>query len=205
MDGNTNTNETQAAENQEVQKDTGTQTGSDKPEASSAIDYEKLASIVDGRTKATEETVIKNYLKQQGLSADEMTQAISTFKEKKAAAQPDVAGMQAQIAALTDQVNKSMISNAAMQTCANLGIDAKAIPYVIRMADFKDAIKDGAVNTEAVSNAINQVLTDIPALKPASKEQTGFKVGGIPDNTQAQTSAETEQEMLKDIFLGKKK
>ena len=41
------------------------------------IDYERLASILDGRQKANEESVLKGYFKEQGLTGEEMAQAIS--------------------------------------------------------------------------------------------------------------------------------
>ena len=56
-----------------------------------AIDYEKIASIVEGKQKVAEDTVLKNYFKNQGLTGEEMAQAISSFKSQKASAQPDVA------------------------------------------------------------------------------------------------------------------
>lgn len=48
------------------------------------FDYEKLASIVNGKQSVTEDTVLKNYFKQQGLSQEEATQAMQQFKEQKA-------------------------------------------------------------------------------------------------------------------------
>ena len=47
------------------------------------FDYEKLASIVTGKQSAAEDTVLKGYFKQQGLSADEMAEAIKQFKEQR--------------------------------------------------------------------------------------------------------------------------
>ena len=46
----------------------------------------------------TEESVLKGYFKQQGLSKEQMDQAIADFKRQQAANQPDVEGLQSQIA-----------------------------------------------------------------------------------------------------------
>ena len=54
------------------------------------FDYEKLASLITGKQTVAEDTVLKSYFKQQGLSEDEMKQAISSFKEQKAKNTPDV-------------------------------------------------------------------------------------------------------------------
>ena len=37
-----------------------------------AFDYDKLASLITGKQSVTEDTVLKSYFKEQGLSADEM-------------------------------------------------------------------------------------------------------------------------------------
>ena len=42
------------------------------------FDYEKLASIITGKQSVTEDTVLKNYFKQQGLSKEEIETAISS-------------------------------------------------------------------------------------------------------------------------------
>lgn len=57
------------------------------------FDYEKLASLVAGKQTVTEETVLKGYFKQQGLTKEQMDQAIAAFKQQQAANQPDVAGI----------------------------------------------------------------------------------------------------------------
>lgn len=61
------------------------------------FDYDKLASLIAGKQTVTEESVLKGYFKQQGLSKEQMDQAIASFKQQQAANQPDVAGMQNQI------------------------------------------------------------------------------------------------------------
>ena len=48
------------------------------------IDYEKIQAIVDGRNAKTEDSVLKSYFQQQGLSAEEMKTAITDFKNNRA-------------------------------------------------------------------------------------------------------------------------
>lgn len=57
------------------------------------FDYDKLASLIAGKQTVTEDTVLKSYFKQQGLSEDEMKQAINSFKETKAKNTPDVSAL----------------------------------------------------------------------------------------------------------------
>ena len=122
-----------------------------------------------------EDTALKAYFKQQGLSQEEADQAIAAYKQQKAANQPDVAGMQAQLEQLQSAARKAQVETEATLAAAGLGLDAKAIPYVLRMADFSQAAgQDGKVDSEAVKTAINKVLEDVPALKPQTAGGTGF-------------------------------
>lgn len=52
------------------------------------IDYEKLAQALAGKQTATEDSFLRGYLRQQGLSKEEMDSAISAFKEQKAKNDP---------------------------------------------------------------------------------------------------------------------
>ena len=62
-----------------------------------AFDYDKLASLITGKQSVTEDTVLKSYFKEQGLSADEMKEAIGAFKKQKAKNTPDFAKMQSEV------------------------------------------------------------------------------------------------------------
>lgn len=67
------------------------------------FDYDKLASLINGKQSVAEDTVLKSYFKEQGLSADEMKQAIGAFKEQKAKNTPDIAKMQSEVESATTQ------------------------------------------------------------------------------------------------------
>ena len=148
------------------------------------IDYERIANILDGRQRANEESVLKGYFREQGLTGDEMAEAIRTFKEAQAAKQPDVDGMRQSIADLQRQVEQAQrmttlakVENAVIVEASKMGVDPKAIPYLTRMADLADVGTDGAIDPAKVASAISKVLDDLPALRP-SAEARGFRVGG---------------------------
>ena len=147
------------------------------------FDYEKLASLIAGKTSVTEDTVLKSYFKQQGLSQEEMAQAIQAFKAQKAASQPDVGALQSQAAQAQAQARQIQIENAAILAAVELGIDAKTIPYLIKMTDLSQSVgQDGKVNTEAVTNALKKTLEDVPGLKPQAAGQNGFIQIGASGN-----------------------
>lgn len=163
------------------------------------IDYEKIANIIAGKQSATEESVLKGYFKQQGLTKEQMEQAIAAYKQQQAASQPDIKEMQNQIAdaqkqnaTMQAEVLKAQVQSAATMTAVTLGIDAKTIPYVLKMADFSQVTgQDGKINEEALKNAVSKVLEDIPALKPQTVGKNGFTqvgTGGSPTQHPQQTT-----------------
>ena len=149
-----------------------------------AIDYEKLAQIVQGKQSVAEDSALRGYLKQQGLSKEQMDQAIATYKQQQAANQPDVGALQTQAAQAQAAAQQAQIQAAATIAAVGLGIDAKTIPYVLKMADLSQVIND-----EALKTALNKVLEDVPALKPAPAGQAGFvQVGASGGSSQQQTT-----------------
>lgn len=150
-----------------------------------AFDYDKLASLITGKQSVTEDTVLKSYFKEQGLSADEMKEAIGAFKKQKAENTPDFAKMQSEVesannAKLTAEVNQSATLEAVKQ-----GVDIATVPYVLKIADFSKAVTDGKVNAEKLTEAVKKVLDDIPALKgkPAENGTGVKKIGGDGNGT----------------------
>lgn len=161
-----------------------------------AFDYEKLASIINGKQSVTEETVLKSYFKQQGLSKEEMEQAINSFKEQKAKNTPDIAKLQSDVTAANSARLKAEINQSATLEAIKQGIDIKSIPYLLKMADFKDCTdENGNIKADNLTNAIKTVLDDIPALKGKSQSggnNSGFEKIGGDGNSDDGTANENE-------------
>ena len=167
------------------QQQTQTQTGQ---QASLAIDYAKIQQMLEGTLAAKEDTALKAYFKQQGLSQEEVEQAIAAFKQQKAASQPDVAALQQQATQAQALAQQAQMQAAATMAAVSLGIDAKTIPYVLKMADLSQVMgQDGEINEETLKTALNKVLEDIPALKPQQAGPTGFVQVGAASIGQQQT------------------
>ena len=150
--------------------------------ATPQIDYGKIQQMLDGTLAAKEDTALKAYFKQQGLSQQEVEQAIATFKEQKAANQPNV---------------EAQIQQAATMAAVGLGISVTSIPYVLKMADFSQTVgQDGKISNEKLTEALNKVLEDIPALKPQETDTTGFLhvgTGGDPSQHTQQATVQQQQ------------
>ena len=154
------------------------------------IDYTKIQQMLEGTLAAKEDTALKAYFKQQGLSQEEAEQAMATFKQQKAAQQPDVGAIQSQLAQAQAAAQQAEIDKAATLAAIGLGIDAKTIPDVLKMADLGQVMgQDGKINDEALKAALNKVLEDVPALKPQAPGSTGFiQVGAASGQQQTQTT-----------------
>lgn len=161
-----------------------------QPSAAPQIDYAKIQQMLDGTLAAKEDTALKAYFKQQGLSQEEAEQAMAAFKQQKAAQQPDVGALQTQMAQAQAAAQQAQIQAAATMTAVTLGIDAKTIPYLLKMADLSQVMgQDGKINEETLKTALNKVLEDIPALKPQPGQATGFiQVGASGSGQQTQTT-----------------
>ncbi len=145
--------------------------------------------MLDGTLAAKEDTALKAYFKQQGLSQREAEQAMSAFKAEKAKNQPDVGAMQAQLSQAQAAAQQAQVQSVATMEAVSLGIEPKTIPYVLKMADLSKVVgQDGAINSEEVKNALNKVLEDVPALKPQTVQASGFTKVGTPGGTQQPTS-----------------
>ena len=78
-------------QNNNAQNATGQNNNANQPNANTntntnnaGIDYDKIQAIVDGRNAKTEDSILKSYFQQQGLSEEEMKTAIVDFKNNKA-------------------------------------------------------------------------------------------------------------------------
>ena len=147
--------------------------------ATPEIDYDKIASLIQGKQTVAEEQVLKGYFKQQGLSQEQMTEAIAAYKKDQASKTPDVQALQTEAETAKAQALRESIRSQALMMSDELGISLKTMPYVLKLADMKDVVKDdGTVDSEKLKAAINKVIEDVPALKPSADDsQSGFKVG----------------------------
>ena len=194
-----NTNQSQQATQTTAASTTTQQTQTTPPASASqsqgnqqqaaAIDYEKLIDIVNGKQTATEESVLKGYFKQKGLSKEEAETAMAEFKKAKEAKQPNVEEMQRTIAETQKAQLNTAIENKAMLLHKELGVELTTIPYLVKLADMSKVIADGKVDEEALKAALSKVIEDVPGLKQQASGEAanqGFtQIGAGKTNTQA--------------------
>ena len=164
----TNTTQTQQTEQQ-------TEAKAQPP----VIDYDKIAEVVAGKQQLAEDKVLKSFFEKQGLSAEEMNQAISAYKETKAKNSPETinAALKTQLDTATADLLRERVSHACEKAARKLGADEGSIDYIVRLADTSAAVANGEINAEKLTEAVKKVLDDVPAFKKQSTVG-GVKIGG---------------------------
>lgn len=164
------------------------------------VDYERLQEMINTATAKKENAVIKDYFMQQGLSENELHQAIAAFKQNKeqqASEQQNVnANLQNELTAAKQLAEQAQVELAATNVAVELGINVKTLQYVLKMADFskaKDA--DGKISEDNIKASLEQVLKDVPALKPSTENNSGFQIGAPAGNNN-----QSNEEALKKAF-----
>ena len=193
-DNNTNNNGVNNNSNPNAQNTTGQQTNQNANQPSAgAIDYAKIQEMIDGRNAKTEDSILKSYFQKQGLSAEEMESAITTFKAQREsqANQQNRELSDAQNSLKTEQLKnqKLQISLKAYGFVDELNIDNKTMPYLLKMADFSNCVdKDGKVNDDSLKQALQKVIDDVPGLKKQVQNSVGISVGANNNNNQGSNS-----------------
>lgn len=176
------------------------QQGGQNNQQAAGVDYDRLQKMINTATAKKENAVIKDYFMQQGLSENELHQAIAAFKQNKeqqASEQQNVnANLQNELTAAKQLAEQAQVELAATKVAVELGINVKTLQYVLKMADFskaKDA--DGKISEDNIKASLEQVLKDVPALKPSTENNSGFQIGAPAGNNN-----QSNEEALKKAF-----
>lgn len=159
-----------------------TQTQATQQTTASEIDYGKIEAMINKGTQQKENAILKSFFEQQGMTEDEVKTAISSYKAeqgKKAEEQKIAyANMQAENEQLKAQILQNNINAKATDIGLDMGVDKNAVAYLIKMADLSKAVNEkNEISEEAIKNAFEEVLKNVPALKASTNSNNGFKVG----------------------------
>ena len=151
------------------------------------IDYGKIEAMINKGSQQKENAILKSYFEQQGMTEDEVKSAVAEYranKQKQADEQKNAyANMQAENEQLKAQILQSNINAKATDIGLDMGVDKNAVGYLIKMADLSKAVNEkNEISEEAIKNAFEEVLKNVPALKASVNSNTGFKVRA--DNVQ---------------------
>ena len=176
-----------------------TQNEQETPPAA-APNYDEIFSKLDAILDKRADGLAKSALKDNGIEESEIADIVKAYREQKQSkaseqatalsdAQKTIADLQKQIA---DRTLDDAFSSAALE----LGIDAKQVPYVSRLAARDDVLgADKQPDIEKVKASINKVLEDIPALKASANANKGFVPVGAKTGEGAGSGDDAEKKL----------
>lgn len=171
------------------------------------IDYSKIEEIVNKRSSQTSDSVLKGYLKQQGLSGEELDQAVNNYKTQKQQEEllkkQEAENIKLENQQLRAQILNSNIDAKLTALAAGEGVAAEKIPFLSKLIS-RDGLADekGNVLDEKVKEQIQEVLKAFPEMKESPQQQGGFQQIGGAGNQQQRS---TVDDQLDAIFGVKKK
>lgn len=166
------------------QQQTGNQQTGQKAQNAAQQDYtalfEKLDAILDKRADG----LARSALKDNGIADEDAREIAAAYRQQKASAAQQqsqaFAQLQQENRQLRAQMLQSQLSAEAMAQAGSMNVAPETVPYLLKLADLSGAVDEqGGINKEAVTQALNQVLADLPALKRQASQSQGFvPVGG---------------------------
>lgn len=190
----------------EITEPTNTE-GSDNTEKTGTNTEEQKNKDIEGAIEKGKEqkenAILKSWFKQQGMSEDEINEAVKAWKDAKAQKAAEEAEAKAKADAQKDEAVKNAeaerdkalemlktekINNAIQSIAVSLGADPKRLSLITKLADLSNVtISDTyEVDNETVKTAITKVLEEVPEFKLKAETQANnmVKFGAAPNNTE---------------------
>ena len=159
---------------------------------------EQLDSMVQAREQRASNAALKSYFAQQGMTEEEITQAINIYKTNREKNKPEVSSMKAKIEQYKQSELTARLNQQATLTAFKLGISADTVPYILKLADFSGVNDEsGKINDEKLKSAVSNVLEDVPQLKGETSKGGFQKIGADGDNS---NDKEKQNAMLRKAF-----
>lgn len=189
---------TQPADTQQNnQSGNGNAAGNSNQTNAPTYTQQQLDSMVSAREQRAANAALKSFFSQQGMTEDEITQAIESYKSNREKNKPDIGAITAQAEQYKAEALRAKIESQATLEALKLGVDTSAVQYVLRMADFAAVTDDkGSIDSEKLKNAVSKVLEDVPQLKKDVKA-SGFTQIGAGTNDAKQ---ENETDKIRKAF-----
>ena len=165
-----------------------------------APNYDELFAKLDAILEKRSDGLAKSALKDNGIDESEAAEIAKAYREQKQAKANEqttaLSDAQKQIQDLQKQIADRAIDDAFNAAALELGVDAKQLPYVSRLASRDDILgADSKPDADKVKAAINKVLEDVPALKASANANQGFVTVGAKTTDSAGSGDDAEKKM----------
>lgn len=154
-------------------------TNEPQAQPAAAPNYDEIFSKLDAILEKRSDGLAKSALKDNGIEESEIADIVKAYREQKQTKANEQAtalsDAQKTIADLQKRIADRTLDDAFSAAAIELGVDAKQVPYVSRLA-ARDGVlgADNQPDVEKIKAAINQVLEDVPALKASANANKGF-------------------------------
>jgi len=167
--------------NANVNQSNQTNTNAGSTTANVEIDYDKLANIVGQRSANTENSVLRGYFKDQGMSPEQMNEAVKSFKETQASKKQEEANKLSQVerenAELKSQILNGQIDSKISTVATEQKVSSEKLPFLLKVIERKDLTKDGVIDEEKIKSAVEEAIKTFPEFVIKDETKGVRKIG----------------------------
>lgn len=181
-----NVNETNGANN----------TSSNNNQANSGVDYGKLEEIINKGISQKENSILKSYFSQQGLSEDEMKEAITSFKNSRKSEEEksnkSFEDLTNNYNNLQKQFNQERLNNALTLSLMKRGnLSEEQVPFILKMVEVEGILNDkNEINKDKLNENIENVFKAFPNLLNKKEDKPFVQVGVSNNSSQYEESSD---------------
>lgn len=159
------------------------------------IDYGKLEEIINKKFNQITNSVSKSYFEQQGLTEEEVKEAVNNFKNSRKIEEEknnkDFENLTNNYDNLQKQFNQEKINNALNLALMKKGLTEEQIPFISKMVEVEGILNDKSeINKEKLNENIENVFKAFPNLLNKKEDKPLIKVGTSSDNSQYDESSD---------------
>lgn len=162
------------------------------------FDYDKLAEAIAKRNASHETAVLKGMLKEQGLTKEEVDEAVKQYRQNQAnkakEEQKRIDDILAENKRYKEAEIAKQVNDEASKIAKEIGVRDDRIETLIALCDRSKFTDDkGVVNKEEMKKELETKLTTVPEFK--NKKQVTIQ--SVKTNTQTPHEMTDEEEYLK--------
>lgn len=139
------------------------------------VDYDKIEEIINKRLSATEEKTFKGILKDEGLSEEEIKQAVADFKNRKQKkaieSQNEIDRIIEENKAFKKEKELQKVTKEAKTIATELKVKSERFDKLMKISDQSKFVKeDGTIDKEAIKAEFEEQLKDLPEFVETGKK-----------------------------------
>jgi hypothetical protein len=184
-----------ADNNVNVENNGANNTSSTNNQTNSGVDYGKLEEIINKGINQKENSILKSYFSQQGLSEDEMKEAIANFKNSRKSEEEknnkSLEDLTNNYSNLQKQFNQERLNNALNLSLMKKGLSEEQIPFISKMVEVEGILNDKSeINQDKLNENIEKVFKAFPNLVQKEDNKSFVQVGVSNNNSQYEESSD---------------